>query len=105
MCVCVCVCVLVCVCVHFWNGCFVKLDQKFAPRSQAARICTVSVPKHTVRNGVALFNRGFQCAVVGCHPLAGATIYHANARFRLFIYELAAFLPMLFLNVMVVSMW
>ena len=37
----------------------VKLDQEFPPRSQAARIPTVSVPKDTVRNGLALFNAGF----------------------------------------------
>ena len=99
MCVFVRVRVCVCAFLHFWSGCFVELDPKFTPRNQAARICTVIVPKHTFRNGVALFNRGFQCAVVGCHPLAGATIYHANARFRLFLYELAASLPMFRLGV------
>ena len=82
----------------------VKLDQEFPPRSQAARISTVSMPKHTVPNGVALFNGGLQCAFVWRDPLACATIYHANARPCLFMYELAAIRPMLFLNVMVVSM-
>ena len=55
-------------------------------------------------SGGAFEGSSHKCDVVGCDPLAGATIYHANARFRLFMYELAAFLPMLFLNVMVVSM-
>ena len=80
-----------------------KLDQEFAPRSPAAWMSTVSVPKHAVRNDVALVNKGFQCAFVGCDPLACATICYANARLCLIMYELAAFRPMLFLNVIVVS--
>ena len=82
----------------------VKLDQEFLPRNQAARIFTVSVPRNTVCNGVALFNRGFQCGFVGCDPFACAAIYHANARLYLFMYELAAFRPMLFLTVKLISM-
>ena len=81
-----------------------KLDQEFLLRSPAAWISTVSVPKDTVRNGVAPFKPGFQCAFVGCDPLACATICYANARLCLIMYELAAFRPIVFPNVMVVSM-
>ena len=108
--VCVCVRVYVCVCVSR-SVCIsgvvvsaVKLDQEFPLRSQAARISTVSVPKDTVRNGLALFNTGFQCALVGCDALACAPIYHANARLCPLMYELAAYRPMSFLTVMVRSM-
>ena len=78
MCVCVCV-VCVKVCVHSWSGCFVKLEQECPPRSEAARMCTASVPEDPVHNGVALFNRGVQGAFVDCDQVACATIYHANA--------------------------
>ena len=73
--VCVCVCVCVKVCVHYWSGCF---NSEVGP--------------------------WISCVFVGCNPLACATIYHANARLCLFMYELAAFRPMLFLTVMVISM-
>ena len=73
-------CVYVKVCVHSGSDCFVKLEQKCPPRSQAGRICTVSVPEDPVHNGVAVFNRGFQGAFVNCDLLACATIYHAHAR-------------------------
>ena len=57
-----------------------------------------------MKNGLALFKRGLQCAFVWCGPLACAFIYHANVCPCLCMYELAAFREMLFLNVIVVSM-
>ena len=61
------------VCISGVVASTVKLDEDFSPGNQSARISTVSSPKDTVRNGVALFNTGFQCAFVGCDPLAGAS--------------------------------
>ena len=67
---CVCVCVSRSVCIAGAVVSTVKLDQELPPRSEAARISTVSMPKHTVRHGVALFNRGLQCAFSWCDLFA-----------------------------------
>ena len=77
--VCVRVRLSVAVCISGVVVSTVKSGQKSPSRSQAARISTVSMSKHTVRHGVALFNRGLQCALAWCDPLACAAIYHANA--------------------------